>query len=488
MAQARRKSHRRPAFTSAWKPRKQALLTLSDQGAPLTIEPSLFGVGGRDQSWNAHAENFISVNRPQLSALDIHPEFAAKASEIALQLRPGGVVGAVPLRTPDSRRIAGGVIVRPRFGWEGIGPLLQGIGWAASPRILEMPLVPGSAREVPPWVLAGPVLQRLAHLLKEVRRGFRMHEEVRQAPRGQVLWGKYVTQQMSRGAFHQFPCRFPELGPDELLKSYIRWGLERIQRSLAPYAVVDTIARRLNEQADELLSAIEASTPRAPDRRTLDQLTKAVGLPSAALARGLQALGWIVEERGLAGAAETDGLAWSLPMYELFERWVEHITRTWAHEFGGQVLAGRTAETLVPIVWDRGAQGSMKSLIPDLVVRHEDHVYVIDAKYKGHFQELDDARWLALADELREQHRHDLHQILAYASLYEGTEITAVLVYPMHAKTWARLAAHDRTIAKATLSSGGRLVNLALVGLPMQLPDGETGSTLDLPRKNGHLT
>ncbi|MDA8219129.1 MAG: hypothetical protein M0Z94_16105 [Dehalococcoidales bacterium] len=85
----------------------------------------------------AHAENFLSANRPGVS-------------EIGLELRPGGVVGAVPLRAPDTRRVAGAIVVRPRFGWGGIGQVLREIGWSASPTLLEMPLVPGAAREVPP--------------------------------------------------------------------------------------------------------------------------------------------------------------------------------------------------------------------------------------------------------------------------------------------------------------------------------------------------
>ncbi len=480
MVRARRNRRRQPVFVSAWKPKQRPLLMLYDQGAPVSIDPALFGIGGRDRSWNTHAENFISANRPQLTALDVQPELAAQTSEIALRLRPGGVVGAVPLRTPDTRKVAGGVVVRPRFGWEGIGPLLQQVGWVASPRVLEMPLVPGSAREVPPWVLAGPVLQRLASLLREIRKGFHMHEEVRQMPRGQILWQRYVIEQMSRGAFHQMPCRFPELGPDALLRGYIRWGLERVHGSLVPYAMVDMIARRLSEQAKGLLYGLKDTAVQTPDRRSLDGLTRAVGLPSAVLQQGLQAFGWIVDERGLAGAAETDGIAWALPMHELFERWVEHVARTWAHEFGGQVLAGRAEETVVPIDWGRGVHGSMRSLIPDLIVRHHDHIYVIDAKYKGHFQELDDARWLALSAKLRDEHRHDLHQILAYASLFDGAEITAILVYPMHHRTWTRLAQHDRTVARAILTGGGRLVHLALIGIPMQIPAGESAASLAL--------
>jgi len=120
----------------------------------------------------------------------------------------------------------------------------------------------------------------------------------------------------------------------------------------------------------------------------------------------------------------------------------------------------------------------MKNLVPDLVVRHEGHVYVVDAKYKGHFQELDEDRWTTLSEELRDEHRRDLHQILAYASLYDGAETTAVLVYPMSTRTWSRLAYHGRTIAQASLTGGGRFVNLALVGLPMKLPADRSFSNL----------
>ncbi len=55
-------------------------------------------------------------------------------------------------------------------------------------------------------------------------------------------------------------------------------------------------------------------------------------------------------------------------MHELFERWVEHLVRLWAHGFGGQVRSGRTCETLIPIHWQRSTAHSLRSLVPDLVV------------------------------------------------------------------------------------------------------------------------
>ncbi|HEV3258569.1 MAG TPA: hypothetical protein VG013_16955 [Gemmataceae bacterium] len=429
----------------------------------------LFPLGGRDRSWNAHADNFLRANRPHLEALDIRAELVGTPEEIGLQLKPGGTIGAVPLRAPDSWRIGGGVVVRPRFGWNDIGPLLHTVGWAASPRILAQPLVPGSAREVPPWVLAGPVLQRLGRLLQEIRRGFRMQEEVRTQPRGQIMWQQYLRQQMARGAFHQLPCRFPELGPDLLLRAYLRWGLQRVNAALLPYSGIDPVARRLVEQAQLLVQQVQDIAPRVPDRRALDQLLHDAGLPSEYLLRGLEALGWLAEDRGLAGLAETDGLAWSLRMHELFECWVEHLVGCWAHRIGGQLASGRRGQTVFPIHWRRPAAGSLSSLVPDLIVRTKAAVFIFDAKYKGHFEEFDDRRWASLREEMQAEHRHDLHQILAYAALFGAPRVVSVLVYPMHGASWRRLAERDRVVTPATLTSAGRQLGLALVGVPMEL-------------------
>lgn len=471
MAQARNGAGRNVPFLPAWRPQEHQLLVLDDQGAPKSIKPSDFGIGGRDRSWNAQAQNFISANLPQLHALSVEPELVPHRDGIDLRLRPSGVVGAVPLLAPDTRKITGGLLVRPRFGWDGIGPLLERVGWSAQPRILDLPMVPGSAREVPPWVLAGPVLDRLAALLKELRRGFRMQEAVRESPRGQILWGRYVTQQITRGTYHQLPCRYPDLGPDIVLRGHLRWGIEVVQRSLGPYSVSDAIARHLAERARVLLLDLQDTPARAPDHRSLNLHKRGTGLLSQALSLGLEALGWIVDERGLAGRSQSDGLAWAMPMYAVFERWVEHVFRTWASGFGGSIRSGHTRQTNVPIQWLRPGYRSLTGLVPDLVVHHGTRIYVIDAKYKGHFQELDETRWTALADELRQEHRHDVHQVLAYAALFEAPEVISVLVYPMHHATWQRLAAQRRTVARALLSAGGRPVMLAVLGLPMVLPN-----------------
>jgi|GEM_PF-3723462 len=108
----------------------------------------------------------------------------------------------------------------------GVGQVLEQTGWAAMPEMLAQPLVPGSGREIPPWVIAGPALRRLRDLLARLRRGYRMAEEVLPGVRGHVDWTRYAVRQMPRGAWGAFPCRFPDLGQDPLLpRCGLRWSV-----------------------------------------------------------------------------------------------------------------------------------------------------------------------------------------------------------------------------------------------------------------------
>src|SRR5262249_27208867 len=159
--------------------------------------------------------------------------------------------------------------------------------------------------------------------------------------------------------------------------------------------------------------------PLVPSRAQLDRLASGDRVVQASLRRGLEALSWIVEERGLGGGREMDGLAWDAPLDTLWERYVEAMVRREASIQGGIVRVGRSRETLVPLDWSDPSHRSMGHLLPDIVVVYRDRVDVLDAKYKAHLAELDEQGWRAFTDDARESHRADVHQILAYASLFD---------------------------------------------------------------------
>lgn len=452
----------RPSAIPAGKP----LLEATDHGAPVTVPAHGFASMPREGGWGPHAETFLRFNSEVLRALDVQPEVAAGVGGASIRLVPGGRSGAVPLRSGSTGQVAGGLIVKPRFGWSGVGRILHETGWQAVPQFLESPLVPGSAREVPAWVLAGPVLARLEALLKSLCPGYRQAEEVLLQPRGTIMWRDYLSGPLARGAWHHVPCRFPDLSTDPTLRRHVKWALERIHRDLLIAGGTDVVALSLAALAVRLLDALADVTPVMPRREELDRRVIGSRVLGDALLRGVEAIAWIVDERGLGGGNERDGLSWMLPLETLWESYVESVYRREAAHTGGQVKAGRLGQTLFPLHWSDPTHRTLGHLVPDIVVVRGRSVQVVDAKYKAHLAEVEESGWRRFEEETRQAHRADLHQILAYASLYEADEVTATLVYPLRFSTYRMLEERGRDRSYAELFHGGRTVRLELRGLP----------------------
>ena len=139
----------------------------------MTVPVDSFAPRQRSGGWGPYAETFLRFNAVALRALDVRLEVTSDTNGMLVKLVPGDRAGAAPLRSGLTGQVTGGLMVKPRFGWAGIGQVLHQTGWHAAPEFLDLPMVPGSAREVPPWVLAGPVLARLQSLLYSLSPGYR---------------------------------------------------------------------------------------------------------------------------------------------------------------------------------------------------------------------------------------------------------------------------------------------------------------------------
>lgn len=91
---------------------------------------------------------------------------------------------------------------------------------------------------------------------------------------------------------------------------------------------------------------------------------------------------------------------------------------------------------------------------------------VVDAKYKRHWEELQEHGWQGQDEDLREQHRTDLLQILAYANLVPTKQVVCCLVYPCSAPTWESLARRGRLFHCSELPNRGRRICVCLTAIP----------------------
>lgn len=470
---------RRAPFPES-KPAREICLELADHSVAERSAAELFALRSSPES-AAHAarlaEQFIAQNRAVFDLLDVVVRRDYDGASVRLLMESSSQVGAAPLISPFTGRPDYGLVIHPRFPWPGIGPMLAEMGWRICPVPLRLPLLKRSARKVPPWVLSVMVLARLKALLEALERRFELAFEERRAPKGRVLWEHYAARSLPRGRFMAVPCRFADLRDDRRLKGAVRFALERQLRSLETQREHGAFVNRLIELAQSLLDEVRMVPACRPTSQDLEAwLHRPLHRP--VLIEGIQAIDWTAEERGLAGASDLEGIPWRMSMDEFFEAWVETVFRAALVRTGGRLRVGRRQETLTALAWDPPHAGTQKSLVPDLIAELDGATLIVDAKYKRHFEEIEQAPWGRLDEETREEHRRDLLQVLAYANLTEAPLVVACLVYPCTGATWKSLLERRRLFHQAAVPSGARRIWLGLAAVPIQAPVGPVADAL----------
>ncbi|OAI39722.1 hypothetical protein AYO40_05555 [Planctomycetaceae bacterium SCGC AG-212-D15] len=418
------------------------------------------------------AEQFRIVNEPVLQSVGVEVRTGYDGSDVCLEVKCGTTVGAVPLRSPTSGQPELGLVIRPRYEWAGLGVMLGEMGWKVLPSPLPLPNLPRSERKVPPWVLSAIVLGRLEALLTRLQRRFDMTRSIRTAPYGQVDWQAYAVRHIGVGQFAEVPCCHPELELDRHLRGAIHFALRQHHASLDSQRHAGPFVAGLLQWAEQLLQQVRAITPRIPTDIQL-RAWRHGRLRSDVLHDGLDAIVWTIDERGLAGLCDLHGLPWSMSMETFFEAWVERLLEVVTRHLGGIMRTGRQRQTVIPIDWDPPFTGSQRFLLPDLVIETPTGLIVVDAKYKDHWEELAVHRWGDLEETVRDRHRIDLLQVIAYGSPFDAQRLTLCLLYPCRLTTWQSLRARGRVVHCGSLGLGSRSLQLVLAAVPMdgQLTD-----------------
>jgi len=456
--------------------------TRSIRDSTETFIPTLPWLGGEGSDLRAsadrRAEQIAKSNAGVLNDLGIVAVPVRRSGEPGLLVTSSTRVGAIPLLSPSSGRPDFGLVVEPRFAWSSAGDMLAGTGFRVVPELLPLPNLPQSERRVPPWVLSSVVLTRMRALLDTLQRRFAVTVADLRAPRGQVDWEAYARARLASGQALSVPCRFPDLRDDELLRSAIHWVVRRHRDALLGQTTAGVVVRKLLEICEHLITRLAGSLPRMPDPRVRRLWAGRVSSHDV-FREGIQAIDWTIDERGLAGLSDLTGLAWRMDMEVFFEAWVEAIAECAARRSGCRLNSGRRQETRVPIDWNPPSAGSQRALLPDLVLARDDVVVVLDAKYKRHAEEINCLGWSGANESLKEQHRNDVLQALAYSTLFSAQRTVACLVYPTTLNTWLQLDERQRVATRATVRSGARNVELALLAVPLSGHPEQLGQAIE---------
>lgn len=409
------------------------------------------------------ARQFIDINSRALSAYGIDAELtSARDGHIGISLATDSRIGALPLRSPSSGDVEHGLVIAPRFGWSGVGTMLSSTGAKVIPELPRLPMLPRSELSVPPWIISAVVLNRLEQLLRISPRRFCEVSDLCDRPRGRVHWNEYISEHVALSHPERLPCSFSALQDDQGLLGAVHATVLKQLQSLASVRSDTLIVRRLLERYEALRQAVRGIPP-----RWSGIALNAGAQRNAQVQDAVEAMQWTQNDRGLGGCSPAQGLPWLLSMDEVFEVWLELVVRELARLSGGIVRCGRKRETIRALAWKPPYTGSQRYLLPDVEVVRDDETVIFDAKYKSHWEEIDEDRWHGVSNRTRETHRADVLQVLAYAGATSSPRVTCVLVYPCHEATWASLRQRQRQCHTAEVPSGTRSIRLLLVALPL---------------------
>lgn len=459
-------------------PRGCRRVTDSSEGCVDAI--AWLGGSGRDPhaAAEARAAQLIEANRGILRDFGVDATARRRDGAAVIELHTSTRVGAFPLRSPLTGRPDFGLVIEPRFEWSSLGAVLATTGFRVVPRLLPLHELPQSERSVPRWVMSSVVLARLDALLDRLARRFTVTEADLAAPRGAVRWERYATARVAVGRATEVPCAFPDLREDEDLRAAIHATLLAQREALLSQRSSGAVVLQLLARCDALLARVRGTPPRPPRGATVAAWQR-LPLSSRVYREGLQAIEWTMDERGLAGLSDLEGLAWMLDMEVFFEAWVETLAERVARAAGARVRVGRRGETRTPLLWHPPHAGSQRSLVPDVVIEREGTALILDAKYKRHAEQIDRDGWSRVAEAVRERHRADVHQALAYSTLFDAPRVVTCLVYPMSSEAFRSLAERGEAALRARVPAGTRGVELAIVAAPMSASHEDTIRALD---------
>jgi 5-methylcytosine-specific restriction endonuclease McrBC regulatory subunit McrC len=390
---------------------------LTEQSASLSgLELQKQWFRGSDKRYLAEAlQKFVGYKKELLGFLGVIPIITGHDKDVGLAFRTGQYVGTIPLRSPDTGKQIGDFVVVPRYvpQRDRFGDYVQIMNLLEhriEPNFFEsIPLASGRNFRPPLYFEALLYMKELVAFTKRAWRRFRSVEEIQTHPSGRINWDRYVEHEHDPKRRLEFPSRrniLSELHPEyQQLRYVYELALAEILAPGTPSRIKATASTAISYLDERLCDLVAAKTQSMQMRLSDPPAVKSI---KEAANRILQ-------------KDVHQGKAWRVDFSEVFERFVQYIFQQVSKKIGGilfeNVRFRRHGEHLP--VW------TLSHLEPDAVLRKDEQLFFIDAKYKAHLlNRTSDSEYL------KEAHRHDLHQVMAYSSFDTAEKKHLLLAYP----------------------------------------------------------
>ena len=361
-----------------------------------------------------YLQKFIDYNSSQFKFIGVQPFIIGSDQNTSLTFRSSSFIGTIPLRASDTGKQIGDFVVMPRFTgrdrFEDYIEILNLLGTEISPEVIDsLPLASGKNFRPPLFLEAVKFINSLEALLSRPWRKFDNVEKISSQPSGQINWNKYINNEYKIENRLKFPTRKNILSEFHGEYAEIRYVFDICKNELlssnTPQRIKNTIRVKLN--------FIEEKLYYHKPKETNNIVVKSSDSPTVKTCKE--------QANKILNFNLVDSTAWRVDFSDVFEKFVQYIFKAVAKETGGKLFANFKfhSKTSKHYSWE------LKHIEPDAIYQKENLLVFIDAKYKSNlYNKFDNS------ETLKDDHRNDLHQIMAYSSFSKTDLKYNFLCYP----------------------------------------------------------
>ncbi len=363
-------------------------------------------------------QKFLLQNKKMFSFLGVDIEMNGTGKDLSIKLKTSGYIGAIPIKMPYDGIVHKDFPVFPRFddlddnsnqNFSDLTRLLGKLEYSISPEYADgEELVSPLQLRPPMYYEASKFIDLFEQAQKQHWVKFEVIKGNHHFPKSNTDWSKYSRTASDPIKALIYPSSDSVLSVNHKEWQQLKYVFDMAKSIIMQPNVPASIRYKYQDKIEKLQKKNEAIKP-------LITTDIQVHTSDPRAIKEAKNQGNTLLQKGA-----TSCVAWRIDMAMLFERYIQYIVSKSLWGLDGKVLSNSK-------ILGRGqiAPWGLRHLEPDMIIKINSNIYMADAKYKSHSYNKN-----RYSDFLKETHRSDLHQLLAYCSFSPKKDKVGFLFYP----------------------------------------------------------
>ena len=359
-------------------------------------------------------QKFVLLNKKMLSFLGIDLEMNGIGHDLSIKFKSSGYIGAIPIKMPYDGIAHKDLQVIPKFerssdAFSELTQLLSRLEYSIAPEYYDSEELSQPLQLKPPmYYEAAKYIDLFEQACRYNWVKFEIVQGKHPYPKSNTNWNKHAMISADPVKALTYPSS------DSVLSvNHKEWQELKFVFDLACSIILQSnVPASIHYKYSTKIASLKKKVLCIRGRQT-DSIMLHASDPVMVKKTKTQA-------NVLLQHGSTSCVAWRIDMAQLFERYVQHVVLCSMQSLGGMLIANNKIRSK-----GRIAQWGLKYLEPDMMIKYNDKIYMADAKYKAHYYSAQQN-----SESLKETHRGDLHQLLAYCSFSPEKNKIGILFYP----------------------------------------------------------